>query len=53
VKVRGADHPVAKAVLEIQQKYPGHLPMRLQTRMLGNLYVDEAFIYPIPVPAPG
>jgi hypothetical protein len=53
VKVRGANQPVAKAVLAIQQEYPGHFPMRLRSRMLGDLYVDEVFIYPIPVPTSG
>jgi hypothetical protein len=52
VKVAGVDEPVAKAVIEIQQKYPGSLPARLRNRMLGGLSVDDVYIYPVPVLAP-
>ncbi len=52
VKVAGVDDPVAKAVIGIQQKYPGSLAARLRNRMLGDVSVDEVYIYPIPVPAP-
>ena len=47
VKVLGTDAPVAKAVLELMKKYPGEIPMRYHGRLLGNLSVDEACIYPI------
>jgi hypothetical protein len=50
VKVTGTDDPVAKAVLAIQQKYPGRLATRLRNRLLGSVSVDEVYIYPIPVP---
>ena len=52
VKVAGVDAPVAKAVIAIQQKYPGQLPMRLRNRMLGDVSVDEVYIYPLPLPVP-
>jgi hypothetical protein len=53
VKVRGTDDPIAKAVIALQQKYPGPLATRLRNRMLGGVSVEEVYIYPIPVPAPG
>jgi hypothetical protein len=53
VKVTGTEDPVAKAVLDIQQKYPGRLATRLRNRMLGSVSVDEVYLYPIPVPVPG
>ena len=53
VKVTGTDQPLARGVIELQQQYPGLLPMRLRTFMLGGVYVEEVFIYPLPVPVPG
>ena len=52
VKVAGVDEPITKAVIAIQLKYPGTLPTRLRNQMLGGVSVEEAYIYPIPVPAP-
>lgn len=52
IKVAGIDDPVAKAVLEIQQKYPGRPATRLRNRMVGGLNVEEAFIYAIPIAVP-
>ena len=53
VKAVGTNNPVVKAVMEIQEKYPGILPTRLRTQMLGGLYVDEAYIYKLPITVPG
>ena len=53
VKVSGANKPEAMSVLEIQRDYPLPLPTRIRSRMVGDLYVDEMFLYPIPVAAPG
>jgi hypothetical protein len=52
VKVTGVDDPVAKAVMDMQQKYPGSLATRIRNRQLGGLSVEEAYIYPLPVSAP-
>ena len=51
IKVIGTDHPLAKAVLEIQAKYPRSVARRLQSRLLGGLSIDDAYIYPLPVAA--
>jgi hypothetical protein len=53
VKVTGTDDPVTRAVLAIQQQYPGKPATRLRNCMLGGLGVDEVYLYPIPVPVPG
>jgi hypothetical protein len=45
IKVIGAHEPLAKAVLEIQEKYPGRLPTRYHGRQLGGLSVEEVYIY--------
>jgi hypothetical protein len=49
VKVAGVYKPVAKAVLELQQEYPGSIPTRLRNRMLGGLSVEEVYIYALPI----
>ena len=52
VKVTGLDAPVAKEVNAIQQKYPDMLPMRLRDCMLGGVFMDEVYIYSVPVHVP-
>lgn len=50
VKVVGTDAPVARAALDLMQKYPGQLPTRYHGRQFGDLSVDEVYIYPLPLP---
>ena len=50
VKVVGTDAPVAKAALDVMKKYPGTMPTRYHGRLFGDLSVDEAYIYPLPLP---
>jgi hypothetical protein len=53
VKVLGMSHPLAKAVFEITQKYPGILPTRLRNRLPpAGPSIEEAYIYPNPLPVP-
>jgi hypothetical protein len=52
VKVTGIDDPVARAVMDIQQTYPGRLATRLRNRMVGGLSADDVYIYPLPITAP-
>lgn len=52
VKIIGADAPLAKAVMEIQKKYPGKLPTRYHGRALGGLSVEEVYIYQLPIAVP-
>jgi hypothetical protein len=51
VKVVGLDAPVARAVVDVMRTYPGGMPTRYHGRQLGGLSVDEAYIYPLPLPA--
>jgi hypothetical protein len=53
VKIVGADHPVARAVLELQRRYPGRMRTRYQGLRLGGLSTADVHIYPpaaVPVP---
>jgi hypothetical protein len=52
VKVTGVDDPVARAVADIQRKYPGKTATRLRNRQLGGVYIDEAYIYALPITVP-
>ena len=51
VKVLSADDPLAKAALEVQQRFPGWAPPRVSDTMFGGVFVDEVYIYPSPLPA--
>jgi len=51
VKVIGSDTSVAKAAVEVMSKYPGNIPTRYHGRHFGGLSIDEAYIYPLPLPA--
>ncbi len=53
IKVMGTNKPVPKAVLQIQEKYPGSLPIRYHGPPLGGLSIEEVYIYcpPLSVPA--
>jgi hypothetical protein len=53
IKVTGVDDPVAKAVLLVQQEYPGKLATRLRNRMIGGVYIEEAYVYSMPIAVPG
>ena len=45
IKVMGTNKPIAKAVVELQEKYPEQLPMRYHGRPLGGVSIDEVYIY--------
>jgi hypothetical protein len=49
VRLISADHPLAQAVLEIHQRYPGRLPIRYNGTMLGGTSVEGAYLYPAPL----
>ena len=52
VKVAGVDDPVAKAVLDVQSRYPSTVATRLRNRRLGDMSVDEVYMYALPVTVP-
>jgi hypothetical protein len=46
VKLIGENDPIAKDVLSIQEKHPGPTAARSRQCRLGNLEIDEVYIYP-------
>ena len=53
LRVVGADNPVARAAIEIQERYPELRPMRYRGPQLGGVGTEEVYIYPSPVVVPG
>jgi hypothetical protein len=49
VKLIKRSHPLAKAALEMLQRFPGRMATRLHRRNFGGMSADEVYIYPIPV----
>ncbi len=52
VKVIGADDPLAKAAVDIHQRFPGIFPTRFGGKMFGGISVDDVFIYSPSLSAP-
>jgi len=52
VKVIPAEHPLAEAAVAIHQRFPGTVAMRLGNRIFGGLAIEQAYIYPVQIPAP-
>lgn len=48
IRVIGTEDPIAAAVLDIQQRYPGSLDTRLHNLRSGSLSVNDAYIYAFP-----
>jgi len=51
VKVIGTDKPLAQAALDRQRLSPGQTLPRIYDTLFGGVWVDEAYIYPSPIPA--
>jgi hypothetical protein len=52
LKLIGATNPITRDVLAIQARYPAPLSTWYRGRQLGNLAIDEAYLYrPQPAPA--
>ncbi len=49
VKVLGADDPLAKSLMEFQQRYPGPTNNRVRNRMMGGVYVEDSYLYAVPI----
>ena len=48
VKFIGAEEPIARDLLDLQRERQGKLPARLRRSRLGNLAVEEVYLYPPP-----
>lgn len=46
VKLIQADNPIAKDAIAVRDRQAGRLPVRFQGKRLGNLSIEEAYIYP-------
>jgi len=51
VKLVGPEDPITKDVLDILARYPGPLATRYGGRRLGDVSIDDLYIYPPPVAA--
>ena len=49
IKVIGATHRMARAILDIQRNYPASLEKRLSNLRSGDFHVEDAYIYAFPV----
>ena len=50
-KIVPADHPLAKAAAGIQDRYPHQLGRRFGSTPFGDVFADDVYIYPTPLPA--
>ena len=50
VKVLNADKPLARAAVEINEQFPDRLGTRIGGTMFGGVFIDQAYIYPSPLP---
>lgn len=51
VKVIGAEDRLARAAREYQRRFPGKTPPRLRDDIFGGIHVEQAYFYPLPIPA--
>jgi len=51
IKLIGPSNPIARDVLAIHNRIPGPrvCPVRWGGKMLGNMSIEEAYLYPLPV----
>ena len=52
VKLIAADNSLARAALSVQQRYPGRMGTRYNGRILGDMSIDGAYIYPTLIATP-
>lgn len=50
VKIIHADHPLARAAVEINHRFPGRLATRIGGSLFGGVSVDDVYLYPSPLP---
>ena len=50
INLVGPNDPITRDVLEIRGRFGGRLPIRPRQHQLGNLAVEETYIYPAPLP---
>lgn len=50
-RVVSPDAPAVRAVLDLHRRYPELIPMWYSAPMLGDLGIDDSYLYPLPAPA--
>ncbi|WP_165233322.1 hypothetical protein [Aquisphaera insulae] len=51
IRLIGTDSPLARDAIAVTRKYPGEMATRLRSRIFGDTFVEEVYVYPSPVPA--
>jgi len=51
VKVISADDPLAKAAMDIHNRFPGRMATGFRGKSFGGVTVDDVYIYSSPLPA--
>ena len=51
IKVVGADHPLVRDAVKITEQFPASAGRRDGGRSFGNLFAEDLYIYPLPLPA--
>lgn len=46
IKLVDADNPIARSAIEARDRFPARLPIRYNGKKLGNMAIEEAYIYP-------
>lgn len=46
IKIVDADNPIARSAIVVRDRYPARLPTRYNGKSLGNMAIEEAYIYP-------
>ncbi|HTU91901.1 MAG TPA: hypothetical protein VMF69_17600 [Gemmataceae bacterium] len=49
IKLIGVSNPIALDILDIQRRFAARIPTRSRTPRLGEMAVDETYVYPEPV----
>jgi hypothetical protein len=50
IKLISPNNPIARDVLEIQRRYPARIATRSRRPQLGDIAIEEVYIYPPPEP---
>lgn len=51
VKLIAADHQLARTAVDIRNRFPSPQATRYGPSMFGDVFADDVYIYPIPLPA--
>jgi hypothetical protein len=46
IKIIDANNPIARAAIEVRNRYPARLATRYHVKRLGSMAIEEAYIYP-------